>query len=526
MHTAEKLKTGFFQKEIKITYSRFFLASMIYLVLPIVIFFIGYLKPWWAVLFSILTVGSAAWAFLDIAKKKPETALAAEEKSVTVKASYFLFLIPFALFFLYLGGVGEFGWAIGDHRVRYATLNDLINYKWPVIYDFSTQHNPVVAETLGEGKVAFAYYFVFWMVPAVFGKLFGLLTARIVLLIWSAIGLILVTLGALILYGKQSRFLFIGLILFAGFDVFPYLYNEYIRGFGATWEDWTWHFRVVGNFYQIMNVFHQSIPGWLITILLLLCTNSKSIGLLGSLMFCYSPWAAIGVLPMCICKMVITNKKLKAKEVLKNIFTVGNLVAPVVFIVCFATFYTANSNATYDYGFIWTFYDSKLTMLIDYLAYVVFEFGLWVLLIHRKYKKDWMFYCAILVMLILPIYKMSGPNDLLMRGSMAPLFTICLYAVMFVNDSFNELMEKGNKKVKPRLIVLTLLVAAYTSFNFMLTSALLTSMTYLKLEPEADIKTGIESFGDINDEQYIVMVQAQFYVYDYENNVFFKYLAK
>ena len=526
MHTSENLKTGFFHKEIKITFSNFFLASMIYLVLPIVIFFIGYLKPWWAILFSILTVGSAAYAFLDIAKKKPETALAAEEKSVTVKMSYFLFLIPFVLFFLYLGGVGEFGWAIGDHRVRYATLNDLINYKWPVIYDFSTQHNPVVAETLGEGKVAFAYYFVFWMVPALFGKLFGLLTARIVLLIWSAIGLILVTLGALILYGKQSRFLFIGLVIFAGFDIFPYLYNEYVRGFGATWEDWTWHFRVVGNFYQIMNVFHQSIPGWLITILLLLCTNSKSIGLLGSLMFCYSPWAAIGVLPMCICKMVVTNRNLKAKEVLKNIFTIGNFVAPVVFIICFATFYTANSNATYDYGFIWTFYSSKGTMLLDYAAYVIFEFGLWVLLIHKKYKKDWMFWCAVLVMMILPIYKMSGPNDLLMRGSMAPLFTICLYSVMFVNDSFNEMMEKGNRKVKPRLIVLALLVAAYTSFNFMLTSTLLTSMTYMKLEPEADIKTGIESFGDINDEQYIVMVQAQFYVYDYENNVFFKYLAK
>ena len=129
-------------------------------------------------------------------------------------------------------------------------------------------------------------------------------------------------------------------------------------------------------------------------------------------------------------------------------------------------------------------------------------------------------------MLILPIYKMSGPNDLLMRGSMAPLFTIALYAVMFVNDSFNEMMEKGNKKVKPRLVVLSLLVAAFTSFNFMLTSSLLTFMTYTKMEPEADIKTGIESFGDINDEQYIVVVQVQFYVYDYENNVFFKYLAK
>ena len=110
-----------------------------------------------------------------------------------------------------------------------------------------------------------------------------------------------------------------------------------------------------------------------------------------------------------------------------------------------------------------------------------------------------------------------------MRGSMAPLFTIALYAVMFVTDSFNEMMQKGNKKVKPRLVILTFLVAAYTSLNFILTSVLLTSMIYMKIEPEQDMTTGIVSFGDVRDEKYLEMVQVQFYVYDYEDKTFFKY---
>ena len=137
-----------------------------------------------------------------------------------------------------------------------------------------------------------------------------------------------------------------------------------------------------------------------------------------------------------------------------------------------------------------------------------------------------MFYAAIATLLIIPIYKMSGPNDLLMRGSMAPLFTIALYAVMFVTDGFNEMMQKGNKKVKPRLVILTFLVAAYTSLNFILTSVLLTSMIYMKIEPEQDMTTGIVSFGDVRDEKYLEMVQVQFYVYDYEDKTFFKYFAK
>ena len=369
MQTTNRLKTGSHPKEIKVTLSNFFLASLIYLTLPVIIFFIGYLKPVWAVLFSALTLFVAWWSWHDMAGKK-EGKNPLEERSVTIRLSYLLFLIPFVLIFLYLGGVSEFSWCVGDHRVRYAILNDLIEYKWPVIYDFSTQSNPVVAETLGEGKVAFAYYFVFWMVPALAGKVFGMLTARIVLLLWSAFGLCLVAAGAMLLYGKESKFLFVALMLFAGFDVFPYVYHQF-SGFNSSWEDWTLHFRVVGNFYQIMNVFHQSIPGWLITIMLLLCARSRCVGLLGSLMFCYSPWAAIGILPMCIVKLFTANKGLKAKEVLKNLFTFGNLIAPVLFFVCFATFYTANSNATYDYGFIWNFYDTWTALIADYIAYIV-----------------------------------------------------------------------------------------------------------------------------------------------------------
>ena len=515
--------TGIFRKDIKITLSKFFLAALIYLTLPVIIFFIGYLKPLWAALFSGLTVFSVWWVWHDMSVKKQGKELALNEPSVTLKASYFLFLIPAVLIFIYLGGVGEFSWCVGDHRVRYAILYDLINYKWPVIYDFSTQSNPVIAKALGEGKVAFSYYFVFWMVPAVIGKVFGMMTARIVLVLWSAVGLSLVALGAVLLYGKQSRFLFIALMLFAGFDVFPYLYQQH-TGFGATWEDWTMHFRVVGNFYQIMNVFHQAIPGWLVTILLLLCVRARCVGLLGSIMFCYSPWAAIGILPMCIAKLFTANKGVK--EAFKNLFTVGNLIAPVIFFICFAPLYTANSNATYDYGFIWNFYGSWSRLVIEYLAFVVFEFGIWALLIFKKHKKDGMFYCSVATMLILPMYKMTGPNDLLMRGSMAPLFAISLYVAMFVTDGFNEMMEKDNKKIRPRLKVLTLFVAAYSSINFLITSVLFTSMIYMKMEPEQGMTTSIVSFGNIREEDNLEMVRVQFYVYDYEDKVFFKYLAK
>jgi hypothetical protein len=43
---------------------------------------------------------------------------------------------------------------------------------------------------------------------------------------------------------------------------------------------------------------------------------------------------------------------------------------------------------------------------------------------------------------------------------------------------------------------------------------------------EDDCTLDIGSFGNINHEDQLEMVQTQFYVYNYEDTIFFKYLAK
>ena len=261
-------------RSVTVRANSFYRAALIYLSLPVIIFFIGYLKVWWALLFSAGIAGAVILAMRDYGKKSPDAALDPSEKKIEIKASCLIFLLIAIPLFLYWGGVGEFGNCSADHRVRYAILNDLVEYKWPVVYDYSTQQNPAVAASLGSGTAAFAYYFVFWMIPALFGKIFGLLVARIVLLIWTGIGLFLIFAGASLLYKRASRALFIFLILFAGFDVIPYVINL-ITKTDTTWEGWNSHLFIHGNFFQIMNVFNQSIPGWLITILLLLAKDGR-----------------------------------------------------------------------------------------------------------------------------------------------------------------------------------------------------------------------------------------------------------
>ena len=372
MKTTDTLTTGPKLKdaEVTITRSTFFTMALVYLTLPVVIFFLGYLKIWWGLLFSALTI-TAVVAAIKRFKKDGLGDQPNQADKITIKPSFFLVVIPLIIVLLFLGGVSEYSWCLIDHRVRYAILNDLINYKWPVIYDFQTQQNPVVAQYLGEGKVAFAYYFVFWMVPAVIGKITNLTIARLVLFIWSGLGLFLVGLGASFLYKRASKTLFIAIMFFSGFDVIPGYINDFLN-IPSTWEGWNIHLHIHGNFYQIMNVFNQSIPGWLITILLLMCVNGSCVGLLGALMFCYSPWAAIGFAPLCVCKLFMNKRAAgdkMGKLLIKELITPGNLIAPVVFLITFATMFTANSQATSGNGLIWKFYDTPLehTMSLHHL---------------------------------------------------------------------------------------------------------------------------------------------------------------
>ena len=525
-------------RSVSISATGFYTAALIFLALPVVIFFLGYLKIWWAILFSLALAVPVVLAVRDYKKKAADTALPDPyAKRIEFSPSCIVFLAIVIPLVVYWGGIGEFGCCSADHRVRYAILNDLVEYKWPVVYDFSTQQNPAVAAQLGSGTAAFSYYFVFWMIPALVGKLFGLLAARIALCLWSGFGIFLVFTGASFLYKRSSKALFFFLIVFAGFDIIPYTINKII-GVETTWEGWNSHLFIHGNFFQIMNVFNQSLPGWLITILLLMAKDSRSIGLLGGLMFCYSPWATIGIFPMCVCRIILLNrekeengaKKLVPKTLLKNILTPANILPPVAALIIFGLMYTANPNATGDNGLIWKFYATWWGPFVDYFKYVLFEFGIWSILIFKLHKKDPMFWTAIGTLLVLPVYKISVANDFIMRGSMAPAFLICLYSVMFVTDNFEMCRSKKlelKKAIIGRLVLITALVAAYVPANYILYTALISYQMHFtdEVNYEDEIHK-IGSFGNIIEYDELEVIEKQFYVYDYEDTPFYKYFAK
>lgn len=498
------------------TLKQYSVIAMLYLILPVIVFFIGFMKMFWALFFSVLFIG-AFFLFCKYNRKANLSSPHISKDTLQISVAQILLLILFAIVICILSGVGEFIWSAYDHRMRWATLNDLVNYKWPIIYDLSKQENPVVRDILGDGKVAFTYYYCFWLIPSLFGKLWGLLAARIALVIWASIGLSLVFLGTQFLTKANFTLGTFVLLFTSGLEIFPYLINLAI-GYNEFPETWNGLFPIFGFFVQIATVANQCIPIWIIAILLLTTNNVKSIGFIGSFAFIYSPWATFGLVPIALFILFSAKNK-------REILSINNFIVPLATLIIFVPFYTSNSSASSVRGFTWERFDRFGDFLSGYIGCVIIEFLFWFILLYKSQKHNKMFILLFVEMMLFPLYCISLFNDFLMRGSIAPMFILTLFVIDAVWDELNELKSKHTNKKWYSLLLLTAVVLSTFSQFYFLETCIRKTITSYDANREKTV-LAVTSFGNIRDEDQAYLINLQFYVRDYENNFFYKYLAK
>lgn len=82
-------------------------------------------------------------------------------KVYTINLFILITIIFFIILFVVVSGVGElFPQSFDMRNGRNATIRDLINFSWPIIYP--------------KNGFGFVYYFANWVIPSLFGKLLGL----------------------------------------------------------------------------------------------------------------------------------------------------------------------------------------------------------------------------------------------------------------------------------------------------------------------------------------------------------------
>jgi len=403
--------------------------SLAYLVLPFLIFALGWLRLSIAipVVLLILWVLSRYWT-----PKSPDFG-----QNTNMQNREILHSVLITGAWLLLSGIGGYAFQNWDHHWRNAVLRDLISYDWPVIYSSPEK-----------GPITMLVYYVGYFLPAAWiGKFFGWQAANFALFLWTWLGVLLVTLQL----GKTLKTspvkLALLLIFFSGLDALGAILfaHDYPTLFPPIQhlEIWSGNMLQYSSFTtQLFWVFNQAVPAWLCIVLILesdsLLSNTQEQApvfqkiFIFSLCFFFAPLAALGLLPYLFIEWF---KRTDFKSPFKNLRLDILLASGIIVLVSFL--YFSSNTAAQERGL-------QAIALKDFLAFFLLEGGiLWLFLAPLKWR-DPRWAVTGLLLAVIPFIQFGSGRDFVMRASIAPLF----YLMIMTGEAIFQ-------KTTPRFLLIT-----------------------------------------------------------------------
>ena len=402
-----------------------------YLMLPIGIWLVGWFEWWFGVPATVLLGASMLALFAGPWRIKMPRSL----------APLALVLLAFGWTMLTAaGGVfdgNNIDWI--DHRTL---LMDLSRHPWPTyppddLADHLQSANP---------PALLRYYFGWYMVPALAGRLFGPAALAWAVPLWTGLGVTL----ALLLFARrlQGWRMLLGagiFVFFSGMDVLRVALVDGIEilaprldalgwpgiSLGVDHIEWlgfwgVFHHQSTGHMSALMWVPHHLISAALYVLLLLhLCRNRRFLGASGVLFAAapfWSAFVALGLLPL--LGVVIWRNGLRPFLRWPNLCVAAPLVGLIV------AYLTAGS-VDFPQGWLWEQYSWSL-LAKSLPTFYFSEFlpvALLTLALRPALGREPFFVVSLALLLLLPVYTFSKHNDLYMRGSMPLLLLLCYYCM-------------------------------------------------------------------------------------------------
>ena len=275
-------------------------VAYLYMVIPIVIFFLTWLR-WYVGIPATVILCSGLYIIAKGIKTGNSSIL------VIPTIPFFIGLVFLFLWVAY-SGLGGLFFQTGDIHWRNAVFRDLIDYPWPVIYP--------------ETQNALCYYLVFWLVPALVGKVGGWAAANIALLIWGFIGIVLIYCLILKLVRPKKNWhmtLVVGLIIFWSGEnlvgmvisnLFQICYYPITWGSFEGWLDFARNgydcsYLYRSNIDALCQVYNQTIVPWLAICMILESPKIRNFAFIGLCALPYGPIPFIGLLPFfAVCGII------------------------------------------------------------------------------------------------------------------------------------------------------------------------------------------------------------------------------
>ena len=451
-------------------------GSIIYLIVPILFFFMGWLKLEIGLLLSFLLL-TASYLFLKKVK-----GIVNNENEINLSKEY---IISFLILFLFLLSTGNTGfiacWGT-DIPWRNAIYQDLVRQPWPVIYEYS--------------QSMLCYYMVFWLVPAEITSLLHLneFGGNVVLFLWMYAGLLLIFfLLCAILKPQNEQILFvtIGFLFFSGINTFGMIIKSIILEPAPLISDYpggdSWAFadyNINGIDYRygmrtiylcIADVYNQFFALAIAAILFFKFRECIDFyAFIGLLTVPYSPIGFIGLFCMMTTQFFVKllknfNKKLKS-DCLRKVFSRINLLCTVSIFPAFFLYYSSNfyakslgivENNNYNNSatLLQRFNLNELILVIALLMlYYYLYFLIYARLIYNSYRNDSLYWISIICLMIFPFFKVGSWVDFNLNATITPY----LILLILILKHLLSVLNARSFAVKDLVLVACLSIAMLT----------------------------------------------------------------
>lgn len=425
-------------KGICVSSKKLVIAAYCYMVIPIIIFLIGWLKIYVGITLSAVLLFGLFY-FVKKRYKKDEFFY------IEMKAVCIMLLV--ICIWVFLSGVGGYFCQRSDLHWRNAIFRDLIDYSWPVIYP--------------ETGNALVYYYIFWMLPALVGKALGWEAANFSLFLWTIIGifismlLLCKTLRAFSM--KRALTVTTIYVFWSGLNIIGMIYMA-MKGFGSGgilgggfgWPDYVSGIQYTPNNALLEWVFNQTIVPWVAVSLFLQEKRIDNLAYLGLCMLPFAPLPFVGFFVIAVSwaltQAIHFIRKKEYKDLLVNIFSIPNVsvILPVFFV--FLLFFTCNTavNGSAGVGGIgWYIKPEYFTIehLKTLILFYIIEFLCYSVLCYKEYRKDVIFYAVNISLFIFPLIRIGTGRDFCMRASIPALFILMVMVIQKICMAQQEVLS-------------------------------------------------------------------------------------
>ena len=406
-------------------------AAYVYVILPYLIFVLGWMKWYYALVIAVGVVAGVLLAlgnytdFKDIDLRK-------------YRGRIFAVLAVIVIWSL-LSGIGRYGYQRADHMHRNAIFRDIV------------QHHNI--DWLGNGlssSYMMSYYLGFWMPAAVVGKIMGLAAGNFFLYLWTVIGLTLVFYFICRFLNRFSLSLLLIFIFFSSLYILGDFARLPVKAIVAgDFFLWAGPMIVGASPTGLMfEVFNQSITPWLILLLILNNIPKKNLFFIYYFCFFQGPFAFIGLFPFVMYMMIrdLMNKEAGGTLVQKVMayFSFQN-VSGAIFVLLILYFYFSGNAAAQHFTVL-------SPSVSKYMQFAILSFGILFVILFPKFRKEPLYYISLIILLVIPFFQLGHGMDTCGRVSIPCMFILMLFCMKVV------LEEKG--KMIKKVVLAYLLVAA------------------------------------------------------------------